>query len=84
MLNDVTFGQYYPSNSFVHKLDSRVKLLLLIAYIAIIFIVNNFYGFLVVSFFLMTAIIFSKVPFGSILKSIRVILRSLTTNTAKT
>ena len=74
MLNDVTFGQYYPSNSFVHKLDARVKLLLLIAYIAIIFIVNNFYGFLVVSFFLVMAIVFSKVPFGSILKSLKAIL----------
>ncbi len=74
MLNDVTFGQYYPSNSFVHKLDARVKLLLLIAYIAIIFIVNNFYGFLVVSFFLVMAIAFSKVPFGSILKSLKAIL----------
>ena len=74
MLNDVTFGQYYPSNSFVHKLDARVKLLLLIAYIAIIFIVNNFYGFLVVSFFLVMAIAFSKVPLGSILKSLKAIL----------
>ncbi len=74
MLNDVTFGQYYPSNSFVHKLDARVKLLLLIAYIVVIFIVNNFYGFLVVSFFLVMAIAFSKVPFGSVLKSLKAIL----------
>lgn len=74
MLNDVTFGQYYPATSFVHKLDSRVKLLLLIAYITLIFVVKNFYGFLVVSLFLAFAIIFSKVPFPAILKSMKAIL----------
>ena len=31
MLNDVTFGQYYPVKSFVHKADPRIKLLALIA-----------------------------------------------------
>ena len=38
MLNDVTFGQYYPAQAFVHKLDPRVKLLFLIAYIVMLFI----------------------------------------------
>ena len=42
MLNDVTFGQYYPTQSFVHKADPRVKLLALIAYIVALFIAKNF------------------------------------------
>ena len=33
MLNDVTFGQYYPAQSFVHKMDPRTKILALIAFI---------------------------------------------------
>ena len=44
MLNDVTFGQYYPAQSFVHRLDPRVKLLALIAFIIMLFIANNFYS----------------------------------------
>ncbi len=74
MLSDVTFGQYYPAKSFVHKMDSRIKLLLLITYITLIFVVNNFYGFLVMGLFLTVSIICSKVPFLSILKSMKAII----------
>lgn len=74
MLADVTFGQYYPSNSFVHKMDPRIKLLLLIAYIVLIFVVKNFYGFIVTCAFFLVAVIFSKVPLGSVLKSVKAII----------
>lgn len=74
MLSDVTFGQYYPSESFVHKMDSRVKLLILIAYIVLIFVVKNFYGFLAVVGLLSVCVIFSKVPLFQVLKSIKGII----------
>ncbi len=69
MLSDVTFGQYYQANSFVHKMDSRVKLLLLIAYIVLIFVVKNFYGFLAVYSILLIATLFSRVPILELIKS---------------
>ena len=34
-MKDVTFGQYYPAKSFVHKLDARVKILLTICLVGI-------------------------------------------------
>lgn len=71
MLNDVTFGQYYPASSFVHKLDPRVKLLLLIAYIVMIFVANSFYGLALCALLLLAAIIAAKVPFGSVLRSVK-------------
>ncbi len=74
MLSDVTFGQYYPASSFVHKLDPRVKLLLLIAYIVLIFVIKNFYGFILACVFFLLATIFSKVPLGSVLKSVKGII----------
>ena len=74
MKNDVTFGQYYPVNSFVHNMDSRVKLLLLIAYIVMIFIVKNFFGFIVAGGFLLVAILFARVPIFSVLRSIKAVL----------
>ena len=74
MLSDITFGQYYPTTSFVHKMDARVKLLLLIAYIVLIFIVKNFYGFLVVFSFLAVVVIFSKVPLWSLIKSAKAVV----------
>jgi len=74
MLKDVTFGQYYPAESFVHKMDSRAKILLTIAYITCIFLVKNFYGFLLCGSFLMFTILISNVPIKSVLRSIKGIL----------
>ena len=74
MRNDVAFGQYYPAQSFVHKMDPRAKIVLLIAYIVLIFVVRNFYGFAVCAGLLVFAVIFSRVPVLKVLKSIRAIL----------
>ena len=75
-MKDVTFGQYYPANSFVHKMDARFKILLTIAYIVAVFLVKSFHflGFLACFCYLIVAIIFSKVNFFRILKSIKVVL----------
>ena len=74
MLRDVTFGQYYLADSFVHKMDARVKLLLVILYMVAIFFVKSFVGFLWITLFLAFAIGFSKVPLRSILRSIKGII----------
>ena len=74
MLRDVTFGQFYPSKSFVHKMDPRVKILIIIAYIVFIFLIRNFFGFLPIALFLVAAVAFSRVPVASVLRSIRAIL----------
>ncbi len=69
MLSDITFGQYYPASSFIHKMDARIKLLALILYIVIVFVVKNFYGFLVVYGVLLFATLLAKVPITSLIKS---------------
>ncbi len=74
MLKDVAFGQYYPVESFVHKMDPRAKILYLIAYIVLIFIVKNFYGFAVCLALLALTVVFARVPIVKVLKSIRAIL----------
>ncbi len=74
MLGDVTFGQYYNAESFLHKTDLRVKLLLLIAYIVAVFLAENFLALAAVFVFLVVAIIFSSVPLSSVLKSVKAII----------
>lgn len=71
MMKDVSFGQYYPTKSFVHSMDARVKLLLIIAYIVFVFLIKNFIGFIPLVVFLALSIIFAKVPVGSVLKSVK-------------
>lgn len=74
MLKGVSFGQYYQAKSVVHSMDARVKLLILIAYLVTVFIVKNFFGFLAVGVFLLTATLIAKVPLLTLIKSIKGIL----------
>ena len=74
MLKDVTFGQYYPVKSFVHNLDPRFKLLYLIAYIVMIFVARSFYSLALCAILLLITIIAARVPFGSVLRSVKGIL----------
>lgn len=74
MFKDVAFGSYYPSNSVVHRLDARVKLLLTLVYIVGIFFVKSYFGFMLTAALLVLIIIVAKLPMASVLKSVRGIL----------
>ena len=74
MRNDGTLGQYYPADSFAHRLDPRLKLLLLIAYIVALFVAKTFYGLAACALFVVAAVVISRVPFGSVLRSVKGIL----------
>lgn len=73
-MRDVVFGQYYPSGSIVHKLDPRVKILLLIAYIVAVFIVKSFWGFALLGLFLLVTIFIAKLPLLSVIRSVKAII----------
>lgn len=74
MMKDVAFGQYYPTKSFVHDLDPRLKIVFLIAYIVAIFLAKNFVGLACCLVVLMLAIGFSRIPVLRVFKAIRGIL----------
>ncbi len=75
-MKDVSFGQYYPTKSFVHNMDARVKILAVIAYIVAVFLVQSFQfmGFLACLIFVVLTTIFAKVPFFKVFRSIKGIL----------
>ena len=62
MIRDITLGQYYPGKSLIHRLDARTKIIATLLYIIELFIVNNFWGFLIAGAALFTVIALSKVP----------------------
>lgn len=74
MLKDITIGQYFPGASFLHRLDPRVKILLTIAYIVMLFMVSNALGFLIGIALLIVAYAVSRVPFKMMLKGIKPII----------
>jgi len=73
-MSDVSFGQYYPANSFVHKCDPRLKILFLIVYIVAVFLANSFTALGICAFVFILIAIFSKVPFKSLLRSVKAVL----------
>lgn len=71
MIRDITLGQYYPGNSFIHRLDPRVKIMATIIYIVSLFVVDDFLGFAVAFAGLAGIIAVSKVPLKFILRGLK-------------
>ena len=71
MLNNITFGQYYPGNSIVHKLDARFKIILTFAMIIIAFVATNFVSLGLVSIATIILMLSSQIPIKMYLKTIK-------------
>ena len=74
MLSDITLGQFYPVDSFVHRLDAQIKIILTLLFMVAVFFVKGFVVFFVVLIFLVMVIRISKIPFLFLIKGIKPIL----------
>ncbi len=68
---DVSLGQYYEANSFVHKLDPRTKLLFVIIFLVATFVAKNIYAFVLLVALITFFVIVSRVPFRVIFKGLK-------------
>lgn len=73
-MREITLGQYYPVKSVLHRMDPRMKLIIMILYIVMIFFIKTFVGFGIVLVFLALTIALSHVPLLKVLKSLKVII----------
>lgn len=74
MLRDITLGQYYQTESVIHRLDPRVKLAGTLAFIISLFFFKNFTAYFVAAVFLTVVIKLSKVPFKFMVKGMKAIV----------
>ncbi len=74
MIRDITLGQYYQTESVIHKLDPRVKLVATICFIISLFVVKSWIGYVLAAAFLVTMIKLSKVPFKFMVKGMKAIV----------
>lgn len=74
MLRDITLGQYYQTESRIHSLDPRVKLVGTIVFIISLFCMKNILGYLCAAIFLAVCIRLSRVPFKFMVKGMKSIL----------
>ena len=71
MITDITIGQYFPSDSPLHRLDARVKLVITLLYIVSLFLIKSFIGYAFVIIALAIVIKVSKVPFKFMVKGLK-------------
>ena len=74
MLRDITLGQYYQTDSVLHRMDCRVKLVATLVFIISLFVVDNIWGYVIAAAFLAVCIRLSNVPFKFMIKGMRAIL----------
>ncbi|MBR3834925.1 MAG: energy-coupling factor transporter transmembrane protein EcfT [Lachnospiraceae bacterium] len=74
MLKDITLGQYYSTDSLMHRLDPRLKIRATIAYIILLLLDRNVVLFGMLTLIFLVAVIMSKVPVGHMVKGSRSIL----------
>ena len=74
MLRDITLGQYYQTESVIHKLDPRVKLGGTLLYIVSLFLFENIWGYLIAGLFLALVIKLSKVPLRFMVRGMKAIV----------
>ena len=74
MLRDITLGQYYQTESLIHKMDPRVKLGGTVLFIISLFFFKNYAGYVIAALFLGLVIRLSKVPFKFMVKGMKTIV----------
>lgn len=73
-MNNITFGQYVPGNSWLYKLDPRTKVLLSILLIVVIFIIPNLYGMLIALGMFVVIFLSARISAIRVIKGLRPIL----------
>ena len=71
MLKDITLGQFFPGNSFVHRLDPRTKLVMLVVYIVALFTAVSWISYAACLLFLTLIIGISTIPLKSIVRGMK-------------
>ncbi len=73
-MRDVTIGQYYPSNSIMHRADPRFKLVIMLLYLVMVFFCDSFFSFGVLTLFVAITVLLSRVPILKVLKGLKMII----------
>lgn len=73
-MRDVTLGQYFPGKSLIHRLDPRAKIIMLVAYLVIVFCTFNYISLAIVATFTAFIIASSGVPAKYYFKSLKIVI----------
>lgn len=74
MLRDILIGQYLPGDSLIHQLDPRTKILSGFIYLATLFLVKTYNGYLISALFLFALIVISQISWKYFLRGLKPVL----------
>lgn len=74
MFKNFSLGQYVPGNSIVHKLDSRMKFIVLFMFMINLFIIKDVKWFFIIGLFLLDIILLTRINILFFIKSLKAIL----------
>ncbi|HHZ06412.1 MAG TPA: energy-coupling factor transporter transmembrane protein EcfT [Clostridiales bacterium] len=74
MISDIAIGQFFPGKSPVHRLDPRMKVLLLIGYIVFIFITFNYFALGLMALSVLAIVLMTKIPVKMYVKGLKAII----------
>ena len=74
MLRDITIGQFFPGSSAVHRLDPRVKIVLTVAFIVLLFLANGPVSYAIILAFLGVIIGISRIPPKMVVRGLKPVL----------
>lgn len=70
-MNNMLIGRYIPGNSVIHRLDPRSKLLVMFAFVIVIFWAHDWLGYLLLLLYTLAGVLLSKISLGYFLKGLR-------------
>lgn len=74
MIKDITIGQFFPGDSFIHKLDARAKIILTLVFIVALFLCKNFFSLALLFVTAIVSILVSRISLRVVLKGLKMIV----------
>lgn len=74
MANQIVIGKYFNIKSIIHKIDPRIKLVVLIVFFAMIFINGGFESYIYMSIFLFGLFLISRLPLRMLVNQWKIIV----------
>lgn len=71
MLSNITIGQYFPGDSFLHRMDPRAKIIATMIFIVAIFLAETTLAYIVVGLFTIFTVALSRLPMRLVWNSIK-------------
>jgi len=74
LIRDITIGQYFAGHSLLHRMDARMKMVVTIIFMVVIYICRNFFSLGLIVAASLALCLLSRVPAKMLLRSLRPIV----------